>query len=265
MGRGYNVCTARWPPCPRSGFEPATAAARSVATTTTCAAACFELPSRGLLQPDQRIPIDSRTSLRCTAACPHRPLRTRAILTHPQQADEEFLTWDAENAEASSDFAILDRDSDGALSRMELSGREDTHPRPDDPEHHTLDALSKPEAHEDPDASDDEDVSDDETEEMRLQHIHGQAFDTLDTNENAQISTSEFEIHFPSGVNVAGQTFEELDVDKSKTLDIYEFSGTAAHKPAHAEESTADHTEDTEHHSTGTEHHDEDEDSGEEE
>ena len=31
---------------------------------------------------------------------------------------EEFLAWDAENAEASSDFAILDRDSDGALSRM---------------------------------------------------------------------------------------------------------------------------------------------------
>ena len=30
---------------------------------------------------------------------------------------------------------------------------------------------------------------------------------------------------------VAGQTFEELDVDKSKTLDIYEFSGTAAHRP----------------------------------
>jgi len=148
---------------------------------------------------------------------------------------EEYKKWDDGNEDAEHDFAVLDRNHDGKLTRVEISGN-DSHDNYISHEEHEKqkeqrhtnhvkkrqEAMEKAQAQgENPAAAakkvDDEDDEDDDAEEELEESQLRTEFDRMDENKDGKVSEDEYVKGNP-GDSSARHNFKLLDRNKSKQL-----------------------------------------------
>jgi len=167
---------------------------------------------------------------------------------------DEYKKWDEGNAEAIHDFNVLDRNHDGKLTRVELSGTEDhsagsnyiSHEEHEQhkQERHEKHMKSRQEAMEKAQAlgenpaeaatkadheSEEEDDDDEELEEHQLRA----EFDRMDTDKDHHVSEEEYAAANP-GDETARHNFKLIDRNKSGKLRFKElFPETVRKKDLH--------------------------------
>jgi len=194
----------------------------------------------------------------------------------------EYKAWDVGNSEVESDYNVLDRNHDGRLTRVELSGTDDHSSYQSHEEHEKqhnelhdkhlkkkqeaiekAKALGQDEAAAAKAADDESDMidGDEELEESQLQA----EFDRMDTDNDGKVSEDEYvvwaELANP-GDTSARHNFRLIDRNKSEKLTFRELFPTSVrkkdiHYDPHAETAAADTPSDP---PPGHDDHDEDDD-----